>query len=698
MAREVSATPGVALPTIQPDVAREQARLATPSAASGGPATSPEAPDAPPVVIAASIAQLKAGDTLTGQVSGVDTEGHNLLITARGVFAIDPIGALVDGDVLTLTVLRADREIGARIIRQNNIDPAEGAQAVDVRLTLIATPASASATIDSTVPETHDALVHLVRQIADAFADPATHLAPHAAGELDNLLARADDVLPVSQLSPSPKSLTTQRPEAALGTPHPVPQSTERSIADILLLASSTSATGSLDKVALESTASAPNTALTNFFGRLPYGATAPATALLASSASLEPVQAPPVDRTTPLTPHVATEAVASLPQGASHRQILSVPAVPEVSITSAVETASLALGATLKPEGAARATRVSVLAVLPQAAQSAASIVPVLIAPRSPIDILIRSQRAIVATVLEVVQSASVALQPEDGYVQAVPQTVELIVRVPEDARPARLTLPAREGDSFKVGTQIILHRDKTPGPPLLPGERQPTASIEHIKDRVQIDLLQHVIDLVRSPSLQTHLASRLPRPGPYLAGQIIFLLHALKGGSSNWLPPADDPQTQTQRAQILSALGNVLVRRDASSDSVSPTHSHLLLPLALDQTIVPLRLFVEILPPRQELQSEDHHPGSTPSSEDRRFFLTVEFPVLGPLEIHGQTSGNHIGLDVRTIRPLPEALQASASEAFTATLAEQGLGGVLRFSEITSSDPRVLKEQKIG
>lgn len=686
MAREVTAATSLTLPAIQADVAQEQARAGSAAVANTPASATPDAPEAPPVVIAASVVQVKVGDILTGQVLGVDSEGHNLLVTSRGVFAIDPIGALGEGDLLTLTVLRADREIGARIIRQNNLPRTDIEQLLDLRLSLVATPTSVVTSIDPATPETPDALAQIVRQVAEALANPATTLASHATGQLDNQLAHADDIGRAFQSNISGDVSTVDSARATSIATLAAKAAPQRTVADFLLLSSSSNAAVVLDKLAIDQAAATHGTVAIPFVTHLPQATVGIKTSLPGNIRQFDPV--PTSGNINPVPPHAVTAPHQASPQFSIESQQSAGAAAPTSFIVAENVEARLSPHATLTTQQAARPTPVSVLAVLPATTETPVAAGQARLAPGSPLDILIRSQRAVVATVIEVKPPATTS--PSVARVTEGPaRTTELLVELSGEAQPVLLTLPSYATESPIIGTRVILLRDKPPGASTLPGGRQPAASIEHVKDHVQIDLLQQAINLARAPVLQNHLARRLPRPGPTLTAQVAFLIHALKGGGSDWLPTSSDPPAQAQRAQILAALDNIHVRRDVSSDAASAPVVRLLLPLALGPTVVPLTFFVEPQPAHQRQQ--DERDGNTTDSPDdaKRFVMNVEFPAIGSLEIRGQTSHNQLHLDLRTKLALPETLQASTTGIFTATLAEQGLGGTIKFSTAESPVP---------
>lgn len=89
----------------------------------------------PAVELAGRLAQLLAGQKLAGQVVGKDGDGHRLLKTLVGTFAVDPTDALPETGDVDLIITRADRQTGAVIIARGG-KPVD--QPVPVRLTLVA--------------------------------------------------------------------------------------------------------------------------------------------------------------------------------------------------------------------------------------------------------------------------------------------------------------------------------------------------------------------------------------------------------------------------------------------------------------------------------------------------------------------------------------------------------------------------------
>lgn len=110
----------------------------------------------PAVRLAASLARLESGARLSGTVEGHDSEGRALLVTDRGVFAVDPGSAVPAQGRATIVITHVARTIDALVLAGSDGEAsgASTATSIDgtpaahrmVRLTLVAVPVAASVT------------------------------------------------------------------------------------------------------------------------------------------------------------------------------------------------------------------------------------------------------------------------------------------------------------------------------------------------------------------------------------------------------------------------------------------------------------------------------------------------------------------------------------------------------------------------
>ena len=103
--------------------------------------------------------------------------------------------------------------------------------------------------------------------------------------------------------------------------------------------------------------------------------------------------------------------------------------------------------------------------------------------------------------------------------------------------------------------------------------------------------------------------------------------------------------------------------------------------MPVATNDDIEPLRLYLKDRPPESENDPEQEKPG-------QRFVIEANFTRLGPYQFDGMVRDKHLTLMIRTMKPVDQAMRADMQALYTTALEALGLTGSIGYHVVKAFD----------
>lgn len=190
--------------------------------------------------------------------------------------------------------------------------------------------------------------------------------------------------------------------------------------------------------------------------------------------------------------------------------------------------------------------------------------------------------------------------------------------------------------------------------------------------------------------PNLAANLIDNvLPRPGPGLGANILFLLSALRAGDiRSWLgEPAMRALEHAGRSDLVGRLGEDFAHmsRLALEPAAGEWRSWLV-PVHDGSALRLLRMFVK-RPPRRNKTDAERESGT-------RFLIDVELSRLGALQLDGLVKQKRFDLIMRSHAALPADMRRDICAIFEDALAATGFSGGIAFQATATFPPSPVKE----
>jgi hypothetical protein len=173
-----------------------------------------------------------------------------------------------------------------------------------------------------------------------------------------------------------------------------------------------------------------------------------------------------------------------------------------------------------------------------------------------------------------------------------------------------------------------------------------------------------------------QNLIENAIPRPGPGLAANLLFLLSALRGGDiAGWLgAPAMRALQRAGRHDLVTRLGEDFAQISRlAADPATGEWRTWLVPVHDGGAIELVRLFIK------------RHRGRTADDDERdsgtRFLVEVDLSRLGPMQLDGLVQQKRFDLIVRSHAPLPRHMRKDIYAIFDDALAATGYSGGITF-----------------
>jgi hypothetical protein len=173
-----------------------------------------------------------------------------------------------------------------------------------------------------------------------------------------------------------------------------------------------------------------------------------------------------------------------------------------------------------------------------------------------------------------------------------------------------------------------------------------------------------------------QNVIENAIPRPGPGLAANLLFLLSALRGGDiAGWLgAPAMRALQRAGRHDLVTRLGEDFAQISRlAADPATGEWRTWLVPVHDGGAIELVRLFIK------------RHRGRTADDDERdsgtRFLVEVDLSRLGPMQLDGLVQQKRFDLIVRSHAPLPRHMRKDIYAIFDDALAATGYSGGITF-----------------
>ncbi len=679
----------------------------------------------PAVSIAASIADLRAGDRIVEMVSRIDSAGRPVLETPVANYALRPDAGLRPGDAVQLIIRDTERQLTADLVARNGT-PIDPPVRLDLTVTALhvdgvadagATPIEAARYGPLQRPGGADggqpAGEALLAATRAAFASTATSsaAAPDAAATVTNPISAiaalvseqqgigAATTQPVSAPT-APTALGPAIAVTAAGAPlslNPISEGLAALIpSDALRVQSVTSLT--LEEIRM---LALPIQSLQNSDSPLTRVET------VRPDGARGPVVYAPLPVVSPLVGRPVFAASIDLPSPAAPRPP-SFPVPQSVSLQNpadAVQNGPVYAASFAAPGSPPlEAPQNAAASAAPQRLQTQAP------APLGPsVDIQLRPSGSAAPPLGSVLIQGETILST--GLAASGPQTtVDLTtaigtfrVALPSAERPAigdiLTVLPTPSAADAEVPDPTLaaaaplgaVPGDATPGDAAVNAQVAASASASlytpppNFSDtRQQAEAVLSQLAAVGDPGLVEALQARSAAGGPQLTNSVLFLLSALGRGreapGDAWL----GRDTSGARAGLIDSLRQNFARLFAPADGTGSDWRVLQLPFEVRDTAVSVLSFWwrdEVTDRDGNRRSPDDGEGAAPPA--RRFVVDVAFSVIGEVQLDGLIEGRHFDLTLRTEHVLPTGLGEDLVTLFTGALDANGYAGMLRIRE---------------
>jgi hypothetical protein len=189
-------------------------------------------------------------------------------------------------------------------------------------------------------------------------------------------------------------------------------------------------------------------------------------------------------------------------------------------------------------------------------------------------------------------------------------------------------------------------------------------------------------LIAATQGTSLALNVNSLAPTIGPQLTTQLLFFLSAIRGGDvSRFWPREIVKYLEEKRPDLLQRLSHDSAQMQQLAQPQSyPNWSAFMLPLLYNQHAQQLRLY---------LREDEDNASASADSRSQRFIMELELSHLGQMQLDGLVLEKHkdkarqFDLVIRTIKPLPDAMEADIFRLFQTAIEATKLAGSLRFQE---------------
>ncbi|WP_157089173.1 RAD23 family protein [Oceanibaculum pacificum] len=188
-------------------------------------------------------------------------------------------------------------------------------------------------------------------------------------------------------------------------------------------------------------------------------------------------------------------------------------------------------------------------------------------------------------------------------------------------------------------------------------------------------------------NPALaQSVLQSAIPQPGPQLAGALLFVMAAMRGGDLRGLLGDSAVRTlggRDGRTPLIGRLSDDMGRmsRDAPDSSGQEWRGYYL-PMFDGQQLQQIRLFMR--GPNDEGEG-----GEEGGGQGHRFLIDLDLSRLGALQLDGLARKDRLDLIVRTHRRLPMEVRRDIDTLFIETAEQVGLKGQVSFQSTPHFPP---------
>ncbi|MFZ5608723.1 MAG: hypothetical protein ACOY99_03835 [Pseudomonadota bacterium] len=652
------ATPGPApVNAVAPTAGREerQARGQNPSATSqqGKDQAAPAEQKAPPpaVTVAASIAGVQPGERLAGAIIGVDGDGHPLLETPRGRFAIDPTAGLEVHMRAEIIITEAGPSLAAKVVARNGV---AAEPPIAITLNLIALKGTRLASLD------HPPLPPQM-PLSTGYDGSAPRLAARPAPPVDSaaLIAAV-----VKTARPPPTLQQGPDPRSPFATP------------DVSFLAATL---GQADDAA------APVSRQPSLMAAFDIGA--PLTAKVASGVEsqaatpatpFEKLLAPRTGQTLSMTVVAVTPADDLSPVAAP------TPGTPLARLAESGRAVTFIVqpgdGRFAPPATADAAKRPSLAPLRLSHGNTiltlhAASPLP----PGTKVTALMLARG-------QSEEPAAAAIKAQDAL-PAAPGAPERAEKPGPAAAPGHSAArPARDEPTPTVAPAQALKPTPalaTPPSPLMPEAAPLLPGLPPLPRLAPQGwpAAQSVLAILQASPEMAALARRIPQPGPQLTNGILFLWRALGLGSAEaWLGAEARERAMAQGGkEAWTVLQRDLAVLSEANRATQAEWRAWPLPVQTDAGLQLLSWFTRPLNDDRRRQGEADEEGREAPGQE--FLLEVQLARFGRLRLRGTCRRRHLSLTVSSRAPLPDRLKASAGEAFRAALAVGALAGRLSF-----------------
>jgi hypothetical protein len=223
-----------------------------------------------------------------------------------------------------------------------------------------------------------------------------------------------------------------------------------------------------------------------------------------------------------------------------------------------------------------------------------------------------------------------------------------------------------------------VVLELVGAPLPPL--PDEAPSAALAraevHLLSRDWPALTQAFAALDQADPLRAQhlIQTLLPRAGPALAINALFLIAALRNGDvRGWLGETAHALDEIGRGDLVTRLGHdfALMARFAAQPSGTDWRA-VLIPLFDGANVQFVRLYTK---------RNRKRPGTGPQSEATRFLLDLELSRLGAMQLDGLLRPQRLDMIIRTHEPLSADMRIDLSGIFSDSLEAAGYAGGLSF-----------------
>ncbi|MBT5266496.1 MAG: hypothetical protein HOL85_16795 [Rhodospirillaceae bacterium] len=183
--------------------------------------------------------------------------------------------------------------------------------------------------------------------------------------------------------------------------------------------------------------------------------------------------------------------------------------------------------------------------------------------------------------------------------------------------------------------------------------------------------------------------LTESVARPGPQLAGALMFFIAAARTGDvRGWFGDAASRALEQIRVGALGSLGEDMATMQRASDTSESGWRGFMIPLFDGEQLSQLRFLVH-----QDGGNEDDDEAED-KDRDTRFMVDLSLSRLGDFRLDGMVHENAVELLIRTKRPLPDDMRSDIFGIFERTLARTGVTGQLAFRSEPVFPPLPVKE----